>query len=105
MIRRPPRSTLFPYTTLFRSLHLVHGAAGEVFEAARVLAAELDGDLFLAHALALERRAVAHRNGDLHGADLDAAHFHRARRHVAVGHVCDYVLVGADAARQDLRDI
>src|SRR5215212_10643791 len=26
MIRRPPRSTLFPYTTLFRSL--VQGAAG-----------------------------------------------------------------------------
>src|SRR3712207_7352909 len=29
MIRRPPRSTLFPYTTLFRSdylLHNVHGA-------------------------------------------------------------------------------
>src|SRR5256885_4623798 len=23
MIRRPPRSTLFPYTTLFRSLHFV----------------------------------------------------------------------------------
>src|SRR5437868_8660234 len=23
MIRRPPRSTLFPYTTLFRSKHLV----------------------------------------------------------------------------------
>src|SRR2546422_10341123 len=23
MIRRPPRSTLFPYTTLFRSLHRV----------------------------------------------------------------------------------
>src|SRR2546430_5270848 len=22
MIRRPPRSTLFPYTTLFRSIHL-----------------------------------------------------------------------------------
>src|SRR5256885_11941971 len=27
MIRRPPRSTLFPYTTLFRSLQLA-GAAG-----------------------------------------------------------------------------
>src|SRR2546430_10289749 len=26
MIRRPPRSTLFPYTTLFRSLALAHGA-------------------------------------------------------------------------------
>src|SRR2546422_7719935 len=25
MIRRPPRSTLFPYTTLFRSLPRVHG--------------------------------------------------------------------------------
>src|SRR2546422_5431579 len=25
MIRRPPRSTLFPYTTLFRSLELVGG--------------------------------------------------------------------------------
>src|SRR2546430_16426467 len=25
MIRRPPRSTLFPYTTLFRSLTLVKG--------------------------------------------------------------------------------
>src|SRR5256885_2058988 len=25
MIRRPPRSTLFPYTTLFRSLPLGHG--------------------------------------------------------------------------------
>src|SRR3712207_7891404 len=28
MIRRPPRSTLFPYTTLFRSLHLIAGHRG-----------------------------------------------------------------------------
>src|SRR5258705_9770549 len=28
MIRRPPRSTLFPYTTLFRSLE-IHGFDGE----------------------------------------------------------------------------
>src|SRR2546426_5776587 len=30
MIRRPPRSTLFPYTTLFRSIlfHLIAGATG-----------------------------------------------------------------------------
>src|SRR3989442_12033205 len=32
MIRRPPRSTLFPYTTLFRSLAFVVGSAG-VFQA------------------------------------------------------------------------
>src|SRR5689334_23425570 len=28
MIRRPPRSTLFPYTTLFRSLRVGGGLAG-----------------------------------------------------------------------------
>src|ERR1035438_3146341 len=27
MIRRPPRSTLFPYTTLFRSVYLPHPQA------------------------------------------------------------------------------
>src|SRR2546422_4291034 len=33
MIRRPPRSTLFPYTTLFRSLqHYAHLAAGVAAE-------------------------------------------------------------------------
>src|SRR3712207_6895469 len=35
MIRRPPRSTLFPYTTLFRSLNWGAGDAGR--SAARVL--------------------------------------------------------------------
>src|SRR2546430_8773709 len=29
MIRRPPRSTLFPYTTLFRSLALIRPGAAE----------------------------------------------------------------------------
>src|SRR5256885_3037713 len=29
MIRRPPRSTLFPYTTLFRSIQAVYGAAAD----------------------------------------------------------------------------
>src|SRR2546422_10737914 len=35
MIRRPPRSTLFPYTTLFRSLE-GHGAAAGQGDAGRV---------------------------------------------------------------------
>src|SRR3712207_8826499 len=30
MIRRPPRSTLFPYTTLFRSCRGASGACGDV---------------------------------------------------------------------------
>src|SRR5258705_5755918 len=34
MIRRPPRSTLFPYTTLFRSLHLI-GRTGHVVPSQR----------------------------------------------------------------------
>src|SRR5256885_3690237 len=29
MIRRPPRSTLFPYTTLFRSIGQHHGGASQ----------------------------------------------------------------------------
>src|SRR3712207_7035447 len=29
MIRRPPRSTLFPYTTLFRSAHHLRAAPGD----------------------------------------------------------------------------
>src|SRR2546427_2118758 len=39
MIRRPPRSTLFPYTTLFRSRAL-SAARGNVAEAARKLATD-----------------------------------------------------------------
>src|SRR3712207_8910680 len=45
MIRRPPRSTLFPYTTLFRSLvydEVRHLVEEEPFEAERV-AALVDG--------------------------------------------------------------
>src|SRR2546430_13036704 len=38
MIRRPPRSTLFPYTTLFRSLrHALLAAALAEFNGVRVL--------------------------------------------------------------------
>src|SRR3989442_6083371 len=46
MIRRPPRSTLFPYTTLFRS----HGVA--------VDAQDLDDDV--RHGLVLEDRSEEH---------------------------------------------
>src|SRR3712207_9129919 len=32
MIRRPPRSTLFPYTTLFRSVDTAHGHSVKVLD-------------------------------------------------------------------------
>src|SRR3712207_9069488 len=59
MIRRPPRSTLFPYTTLFRSEPLVEQrervrATPRVTRHARLPAAHRA----LARRLALERRSV-----------------------------------------------
>src|SRR2546425_11593388 len=42
MIRRPPRSTLFPYTTLFRSTERLRAGAAKLREAERRIAV---GDL------------------------------------------------------------
>src|SRR3712207_7039594 len=41
MIRRPPRSTLFPYTTLFRSLF--HGVRHDDRQAGQAILGELSG--------------------------------------------------------------
>src|SRR5687767_15638610 len=45
MIRRPPRSTLFPYTTLFRSIPDEHGEAAieEALSFGPVGAADIEG--------------------------------------------------------------
>src|SRR3712207_6992455 len=47
MIRRPPRSTLFPYTTLFRSRWLRAGrrAHSDVFDAGGLAAGQVDAQL------------------------------------------------------------
>src|SRR3712207_7731092 len=59
MIRRPPRSTLFPYTTLFRSeLGLGDGPVDEVF-GGRELAG--DQDLRVVRERQLRRMARSHR--------------------------------------------
>src|SRR3712207_8630067 len=50
MIRRPPRSTLFPYTTLFRS---DDGVDGETTNAAPVEGAQNAVDLARVHGLGL----------------------------------------------------
>src|SRR2546427_9092831 len=41
MIRRPPRSTLFPYTTLFRSVLRPHDLIGQAIEVGDVDAATI----------------------------------------------------------------
>src|SRR2546426_296894 len=43
MIRRPPRSTLFPYTTLFRSRDHEHGEPGREGEADREVGLRAEG--------------------------------------------------------------
>src|SRR5258706_6810552 len=45
MIRRPPRSTLFPYTTLFRSLHLLERGAAAHQAEMHVRAPEIEHDV------------------------------------------------------------
>src|SRR5688572_32659629 len=55
MIRQPPRSTLFPYTTLFRSIQLVKG-----LEAARlILAHQLAKAKIICHGFAGSRSIVS----------------------------------------------
>src|SRR5258705_3411613 len=53
MIRRPPRSTLFPYTTLFRSAAIARAEAAET-ETTRL------------------RKAIADKGGDEHSPTMDA---------------------------------
>src|SRR5260370_24940626 len=59
MIRRPPRSTLFPYTTLFRSQHIGAGFEHLRQMHAVALAARQRADLFLLVG-ALEIRSEEH---------------------------------------------
>src|SRR5437016_11796076 len=46
MIRRPPRSTLFPYTTLFRSIKAKFERALDVGRSERVVGGRQDAALF-----------------------------------------------------------
>src|SRR2546426_1257664 len=42
MIRRPPRSTLFPYTTLFRSAAIIRGSDAKLADEAVIFSAHWD---------------------------------------------------------------
>src|SRR2546422_3437516 len=49
MIRRPPRSTLFPYTTLFRSVSLEECADGRIAAHCRALVSDWLSDVLATH--------------------------------------------------------
>src|SRR2546422_6897483 len=79
MIRRPPRSTLFPYTTLFRSLRDIIAVMTRRWPIAELLViptrvqrseehtSELQSRLHLVCRLLLEKKKLRVRGNHLHG--------------------------------------
>src|SRR5262245_62768780 len=63
-MRRPPRSTLFPYTTLFRSLHVV-GERVPCEPSGLAAARAHDIDVLIARVLPAERDRVGARGGEI----------------------------------------
>src|SRR2546422_6129627 len=76
MIRRPPRSTLFPYTTLFRSLQMgiKHPLAveGNVRIGDRAVVAPLDQHLLAA--VGMQQHQIAARVQDRKSTRLNSSH-------------------------------
>src|SRR5688572_31798525 len=76
MIRRPPRSTLFPYTTLFRSRHLVDLSDWERGVGVAVHSVEVDGHVEVDD-VAVDQRLVvgdAITNEDRKSTRLNSSH-------------------------------
>src|SRR5260370_30694371 len=95
MIRRPPRSTLFPYTTLFRSPSSRRfpgcrgrppppAAARRTHRRSEEHTSELQSHLNLVCRLLLEKKKKTNRTPDGIWADLKAAH-----RHLTCVGACD----------------
>src|SRR3712207_7260097 len=78
MIRRPPRSTLFPYTTLFRSLRLEDRLGHEVLGRDHLERPLLAAELVLEHLrdvrVHLAERAVEEVLGDRKSTRLNSSH-------------------------------
>src|SRR2546430_10219261 len=74
MIRRPPRSTLFPYTTLFRSLQL--GSLGSGNHFIEVSSDEDDGVWLFLHSgsRGIGNRIAQHHIGDRKSTRLNSSH-------------------------------
>src|SRR5256885_2004665 len=102
MIRRPPRSTLFPYTTLFRSVvHQQRGAGRLVYAVAHVLGRAVVDEVG-AEARAHEQQLLAGlgvgaHHGMLHGRVLAGQPRARLGRHHGAEGVL-YAGLGAQAA-------
>src|SRR6266496_2322130 len=78
MIRRPPRSTLFPYTTLFRSPRRAPAAPGRLLDEPRGAAARVRGGVDAARLV--DRRLVRLHRAHALDRRADAATRRRTRR-------------------------
>src|SRR2546426_6530642 len=87
MIRRPPRSTLFPYTTLFRSAAV--GAAAELL--AECIDFD-DADFFPVLVAEEGQRAFLHRFGDAHNLGLHRSEEHTSELQSPCNLVCRLLL-------------
>src|SRR3712207_8036728 len=78
MIRRPPRSTLFPYTTLFRSLGVRRqvevGAVRDALELTPLRALEAEAVLDVDGALRVVRQLLLRRSEE-HTSELQSRHY------------------------------
>src|SRR2546427_12206988 len=90
MIRRPPRSTLFPYTTLFRSADLRRDAGGDGERKERIVLGLGGPEAVVAERLDLPRvggdglRIVGqHADVELHGASPRVGIGHRSEEHTS----------------------
>src|SRR2546425_11636165 len=97
MIRRPPRSTLFPYTTLFRSNQVVEGIEyGDVQRQLSILTATRrpppGTDLEIRARLERDERAFDRgeepRFGAAHEADTHQAARQLGKIFLCIAHVC-----------------
>src|SRR3954464_16104801 len=86
MIRRPPRSTLFPYTTLFRSIHdvgtafnIVHDGGRLTVERSEEHTSELQSHDNLVCRLLLEKKKKATHQITQQTADTAHTHTHVTR--------------------------
>src|SRR3712207_7117701 len=80
MIRRPPRSTLFPYTTLFRSQRRrrrarMHDCAQAVVEDRVVLVLSFNREAPLPAFLAAMKRAAAEIRSEEHTSELQSRQY------------------------------
>src|SRR3712207_7156935 len=79
MIRRPPRSTLFPYTTLFRSrmTPLIRAMDGETPQESFACSKGVEGDVFVGLMGLIDGAGAAHdrRRSEEHTSELQSRQY------------------------------